>query len=82
MLDWIKNNPALLIGLFEALLALAVTFGVDLTIEQTSAVLAALVALGSLATRQSVNGPVTVERLKREHEDEVVDAASHRDGHA
>lgn len=57
----IRNNPALLIGAVEALLALAVTFGADLTPEQTGAVLAALVALGSIAVRQSVHGPLSHE---------------------
>lgn len=62
----LTNEPALLIGLGEALLALVVAFGVDLTVEQTAAVLAAIVAVGSLLTRQIVYGPKTV--------DEVMDA--------
>lgn len=74
----IRNNPALLIGAVEALLALAVTFGVELTPEQTGAVLAALVALGSIAIRQSVYGPKTVDA---ELDAERVVAAAERGEH-
>lgn len=63
MWERITNNPALLIGAAEAVLALAVAFGVDLTQEQMGAVLAAIVAVGALATRQTVYGPKTVDKV-------------------
>lgn len=68
-----KNEPALLIGLLEAALALAVSFGLDLTPEQTGAVLAALVALGTLLTRQTVYGPKSVDAVMDGHA--VIEAA-------
>lgn len=71
MLTRLRNNPALLIGLLEAVLALAVAFGVDLTKEQMGAVVAAIVAVGAIATRQSVHGPVS-------HQRDLDDAVEHR----
>lgn len=57
----IRNEPALVVAVVEAGLVLAVAFGVDLTVEQTAAVLAVVVALGAIITRQSVYGPATYD---------------------
>jgi len=74
----LTNEPAVLIGVAEALLVLAVAFGVDLTPEQTAAVLAALVALGTVLTRQIVYGPKTVDEIM---DAEAVISAAERGEH-
>lgn len=78
LLTKLRNEPALLIAALEAVLVLAVQFGVELTQEQTTAVLAAVVALGALFTRQTVYGPRTVDKVM---DAEAVVAAAERGEH-
>jgi uncharacterized membrane protein len=59
----LNREPALFVALIQAILVLAVAFGVDLTGEQTAAVLAVVVAIGAVATRQTVYSPATVGDL-------------------
>lgn len=54
----LRREPALIVGLVEALLVLAVAFGLDLTTEQVAAVTGAAVVVGALLTRSQVT-PVT-----------------------
>lgn len=59
-----KREPALVVGLVEALLLLAVAFGLDLTAEQVGAVVAVATILGALVIRSQVTpvaGPTTPE---------------------
>lgn len=49
------REPALIIGAIQALLALVVAFGLDLTAEQTGAILALSAALLSVWTRSNVS---------------------------
>lgn len=51
----IRSEPALVVGLVEAVLVLVVAFGLDLTVEQTGAILAVVVAIGAVATRAQVS---------------------------
>lgn len=49
------REPALIIGAIQALLALVVAFGLDLSVEQTGAILAASAAVLAVITRRSVS---------------------------
>jgi hypothetical protein len=49
-----NREPALIYGLAQALLTLAVVFGLDLTDEQTAAILAATSTLLALIVRSKV----------------------------
>lgn len=49
------REPALIMGLVQMILAGAVAFGLDLTSDQTAAVLGISAALLSVVTRQKVN---------------------------
>lgn len=48
------REPALILAAAQAILALAVTFGLDLTVEQTGAILAAAAAILGVITRSRV----------------------------
>lgn len=48
------REPALIVGLVEALLVLAVAFGLDLTAEQVAAVTGVAVIAGAVLTRSKV----------------------------
>jgi len=50
----IRREPALVSGLVTAVLALVVAFGVDLSQEQTGAILAVVAAVMALVTRAQV----------------------------
>jgi hypothetical protein len=52
-----KSEPALILGFVQAVLALAITFGIGLTVEQVGAILAASAALLGLLTRSQVTAP-------------------------
>ena len=54
------REPALILGLVQAAIALGVAFGLDLSIEQTGAILAVTAALLAVITRSQVT-PVTDE---------------------
>jgi hypothetical protein len=49
-----KREPALILGFVQTVLALALAFGVDLTVEQTGEVLAVSAAFLAVVTRQVV----------------------------
>jgi hypothetical protein len=51
---WISHEPVVWIGLVDALIIVAVTFGVPITPEQKTAVDGVLAALGLLITRSQV----------------------------
>ena len=53
-LKFIQAEPALFLGMIEALLALALGFGLDLTPEQFALIIAALTAVLAFVTRQRV----------------------------
>lgn len=48
------REPAVIIGLVQALLALAVGFGLDITAEQTALILATTAAVLAVVTRSQV----------------------------
>lgn len=48
------REPALIVGAVQAVLALAVAFGVDLTPQQVGMILAATAAVLAVVTRQRV----------------------------
>jgi hypothetical protein len=58
----LKREPALIAGLIQAILALAVAFGFDLTSEQVGAILAVTGALLAVVVRQQVT-PVADPRV-------------------
>ena len=53
------REPALILGAVQALIALAVSFGADLSTEQVGAIVAATAAVLSVITRQRVVSPAT-----------------------
>lgn len=53
-MERIKNEPALVAGLVQAVLALAVAFGLDLSPEQIGAILGATAAVLALVVRSKV----------------------------
>lgn len=50
-----KREPALILGAVQAIIALAVSFGLGLTVEQTGAILAATAAVLAVITRSRVS---------------------------
>ena len=54
ILDRLRREPALVLGLVGALIALGTAFGLDLSKEQTGAITAVVVAVLSVVTRQNV----------------------------
>lgn len=56
-----KSEPALLIGAVQALIALAVSFGLNLSPAQVGTVLAAVTAVSAVLVRQRVS-PVGADR--------------------
>lgn len=48
------REPALILGAVQAILALVVAFGLDLSVEQTGAILAASAAILAVVTRSQV----------------------------
>ena len=63
IIDRLKREPALILGLIGALFALGAAFGLDLSTEQTGAITAAVVAVLAIVTRQSVTPNATVQTL-------------------
>lgn len=61
--DRIKNEPVLLVGLVQSILALAITFGLSLDTEQVGAIMALTTAGLAFAVREVVTGPITASRL-------------------
>ena len=54
MIDRIRQEPALIAALVHAVLGLVVAFGVDLTGEQTAAILAVTGAVLAVVVRRNV----------------------------
>ena len=54
ILDRLRREPALVLGLVGALIALGTAFGLDLSKEQTGAITALVVAVLAVVTRQNV----------------------------
>lgn len=54
MLERIKDEPVLVVALVEAVLALVVAFGLDLTTEQTAGILLVTGAVLAFVARQRV----------------------------
>ena len=54
MIDRIRREPVLVTGLIQAALVLAVSFGLDLSNEQTAGILAVAAALLALVARSRV----------------------------
>ena len=57
-----KREPALILGAVQALLALALSFGLELSSQQIGAILAATAALLALVTRRQTLTPYQIER--------------------
>lgn len=55
MLDRFKGEPALLFSLFEAIIVLAISFGLDLTQEQIGGLMAVVAILTGVAVRTKVS---------------------------
>lgn len=49
-----KREPAMVVGTVQAIIALAVAFGFNLSVEQVGAILAVTAALLALVTRSQV----------------------------
>lgn len=56
-----KREPALILGAVQAVIALALSFGLNLSVEQVGAILAATAAVLALVTRAQVYSPHTVQ---------------------
>ena len=54
IIDRVRREPALVSGLVNAVVALAVAFGLDLTEEQIGSILAVVAAVMALVVRQQV----------------------------
>ena len=54
------REPAMILAAVQALLALGIGFGLHLTAEQTSLILAATAALLGLVVRRQVTAPATL----------------------
>ena len=59
----LKNEPAMVVALLQAALTVAVSFGLDLSTEQMSALAALAAAAGALLVRQRVTPTSTVDEL-------------------
>lgn len=61
---WSKE-PALIVGVIQAALVLAVSFGLHLTGEQVGAIAGVSAAVLALVTRSQVHSPATVATLTK-----------------
>ena len=73
MLTRLRNEPALIFSLVEAVVALAVAFGLQLTGEQVGAIMAVVAVLTGVSVRAAVYGPRTVDTIM--DADTVISAA-------
>lgn len=64
IMEKIRREPAVLVGLVSAVIALALAFGFTLTDEQVGAIMAVVVAVLSIVTRQAVTPNVSVAARK------------------
>lgn len=58
----IQNEPALVTGIVSAAIALAISFGIGLSEQQVGAIMAFVVAILSVVTRQAVTPNVNVDK--------------------
>ena len=70
MWERIKNEPAIVAALVQAVLGLAVAFGLELTDEQMGAIMAVSAAVLGLFVRQSVYSPASFDMLAGELADQ------------
>lgn len=54
-MNWIKSEVPLILGLVQAVLALLLAFGLELTVDQTAAILAVSAAILAVVTRSQVS---------------------------
>lgn len=64
----IQREPALVTGAVSALIALGVAFGLDLTGEQTGAIMAVTTAVLAFVTRAQVSPVIPSERVRVKHD--------------
>ena len=57
----LRTEPAVIAGLIQAILALAIAFGLNLTEEQVGAILAVTAAILALVVRQNVYPAAKIE---------------------
>lgn len=57
----LKMEPAVIVSLVSAVIALAVSFGLELTAEQTGSIMAVVVIVAGLITRQAVTPTAKLE---------------------
>lgn len=60
-MDKLKLEPAVIVSLVAAVIALVVSFGIDLSAEQTGAIMAVVVILAGLYTRSQVTPQTNVD---------------------
>lgn len=78
MLTRFRNEPAVVYGLIEAVIALVIAFGLDLTGEQVAGIMAVVAVLTGVGVRQLAYGPKTVDEIM---DAEAVVAAAERGEH-
>ncbi len=54
-MNWIKSEVPLILGLVQAVIALLIAFGLNLTADQTAAILAVSAAVLAVVTRSQVS---------------------------
>ena len=59
-----KTEPALILGALQAIIVLAVSFGLDLTTQQQAALFSVAAIVLSIVTRQLVT-PTTLPKAKK-----------------
>ncbi len=74
-----NREPALIMGLVTALVALGVGFGLDIDAEQQALILAAVVALLSVITRQVVSPASVVTEEEAQLREQAAAQAAYRD---
>lgn len=68
------REPALIVGVIEALILVGVAFGLPITTDQLAQIMAFVIALGALITRRSVYAPATIQdEIVFEADDEFLD---------
>lgn len=60
MLERLKNEPALVVGVLQAVLALAVSFGLDLSADQVGGIMAVSAAVLAVLVRSRVTPTRTI----------------------
>jgi len=60
MLEKLRNEPALVVGVLQAVLALAVSFGLDLSADQVGGIMAVSAAVLAVLVRSRVTPTRTI----------------------